>query len=323
MTETRIFTAGPDDHGTRLDHYLTSQCPDLSRSQIKKAFDADLVLVNDTPEPGRFRKLRDGSIISFTPPEPPPQTAEPEDIPLNIVYQDEHLAVINKPAGLVVHPAPGHYTGTLVNALLFHFKDLPDPSENMRPGIVHRLDKETTGLLVVALTTKALRHLSAQLQERTLGRRYIALSWGQWDEFEGKLVGQIDRHQSKRKMMAIVETGGRTAICNYDVIEDYGFAQLCSIKLDTGRTHQIRVQFANGSHPIIGDKLYGDDNRARNVHSLDVDLAKRTTRKASHQLLHATDISFEHPETGETLEFSAPMPEPMATIVKQLRLERS
>jgi 23S rRNA pseudouridine1911/1915/1917 synthase len=323
MTETRLFTAGPDDHGTRLDHYLTSHCPDLSRSQIKKAFDADLILVNGTPQPPRFRKLRDGVVVSFTPPEPPPQTAEPEDIPLNIVFQDEHLAVINKPAGLVVHPAPGHYTGTLVNALLYHFKDLPDPGENMRPGIVHRLDKETTGLMVVALNSKSLRHLSAQLQDRTLGRRYTALCWGQWNDPKGQLVGQIDRHVSQRKMMAIVETGGRKAICNYEVLEDYGFAQLCSIKLDTGRTHQIRVQFANGSHPVIGDSLYGDDNRARNVHSLDVDLAKRTARKATHQMLHATDISFEHPETGELMEFSAPLPEPMNSAVKQLRTERS
>ena len=277
MTETRLFTAGPDDHGTRLDHYLTSHCPDLSRSQIKKAFDADLILVNGTPQPPRFRKLRDGVVVSFTPPEPPPQTAEPEDIPLNIVFQDEHLAVINKPAGLVVHPAPGHYTGTLVNALLYHFKDLPDPGENMRPGIVHRLDKETTGLMVVALNSKSLRHLSAQLQDRTLGRRYTALCWGQWNDPKGQLVGQIDRHVSQRKMMAIVETEIVEPVVEEKTIDDrYDYIGKSIRRVDADAKVRGRTQYTSDftlPNMLHGKLLLSDQVYARIV-SIDTSKAE-------------------------------------------------
>ncbi len=316
-TDVRRFTVGDDDAEDRLDHFLTRECPDLSRSRVQKAVADGGALVNGRERPSRFR-LTPGQTVEFTPPEPVPSDAPPEDIPIDVVHQDDDILVVDKAAGMVVHPAPGNYTGTLVNALRHHVGDLPG-GDTLRPGIVHRLDKETSGLMVVALTEHAHRDLSAQLKDRTLGRTYLAVSWGQWKESAGVLAGQLGRHPNQRVKMAVVPAGGRSAVTHYEVAEDYGFCQLCSVRLETGRTHQIRVHFAAHGHPVVGDPQYGDDNRVKQVHPLDREAARAMVKGAGRQLLHAHRLSLRHPTTGETLEFVSEPPADMTSVVAGLR----
>ncbi len=313
----RVFVVADDESGLRLDHLLTARCDDLSRSRVQRAVEEGGARVDGRPRPSRFR-VSAGQTVEFTPPAPPRTTAEPEDIPLEVVHQDAHVLVVDKPAGLVVHPAPGHPSGTLVNALLHRFRDLPG-GDGLRPGLVHRLDKDTSGLMVVALDASSLAALQDQLRDRTLGRVYEALSWGQWDADAGELHGAIGRHPTRRQLMAVVEHGGREATTRYEVLEDFGFVQRCEARLETGRTHQIRVHFAHHNHPVVGDPLYGDDARVKGVHPLDRPAALAMDAAAGRQLLHARELRFVHPATGETLEFAAAPPDDYAAALGALR----
>jgi 23S rRNA pseudouridine1911/1915/1917 synthase len=312
------FKVEPDEDGLRLDAFLVSRCPDMSRTRIQADVDAGRARVNGRDRRKGYR-IQAGDEVTYSALPLEPLEAVPQDIPLEIVYQDETILVVNKPAGMVVHPAAGHPDGTLVNALMHHCKQLAETGDALRPGIVHRLDKDTTGLLAVALTDVAHRSLSEQLQTRTMGRTYRAVSWGAWKEAEGVLTGDIGRHPVQRHKMAVVEQGGRNATTRFKVLEDFGFVQHCEVALETGRTHQIRVHFALKGHPVVGDHLYGDDKRAKGVHPLDRRKADRLVARAKRQLLHATRLKLVHPASGEEMAFEIPLPSDMEVALTGLR----
>ena len=303
----RIFVVESDQEGLRVDSFLNQCCADLSRNQIQSALREMTALVDGKPRRKGYR-LRAGEEVRFQPRRPPEMAAVAQDVPFGIVYEDDQIVVVDKPVGLVVHPAPGHPDGTLVNGLLHRYGGLADVGHRLRPGIVHRLDRDTSGLLVVALTEHAHRGLAAQLASRTLQRVYLAISWGRWPQDAGTLTGRIGRHPRDRLRMAVLESGGREATTRYQVAEDHGFVQLCRVELATGRTHQIRVHFADHGHPILGDVVYGDDHRVRNVHPADAMCARGVVKLAGRQMLHAVELVLNHPTTGETLNFSAELP---------------
>jgi len=313
-----VIRVAVEEAGQRLDLILARRVPELSRSRIQKAFAAGEVSVDGRPRPKAFRPAA-GAEIRLVPPVVPALDAQPEAIPLAIVFEDEHLAVVDKPADLVVHPAPGHTGGTLVNALLYHRGRLPDTGDPLRPGLVHRLDRGTSGLLVVAFTPQAHRSLAEQIKDRSLGRGYLALSWGLWADPAGVLAGRLGRHPRDRQRMAVLAEGGREAVTHYEVLEDLAFVQLCRVRLETGRTHQIRVHFAHHGHPVVGDPLYGDDRRARNVRPLERAAAARLVQAAGRQLLHAAELHLRHPADGRRLEFRAPLPADFAAALSGLR----
>ncbi len=315
---TRTVTVDDAHAGQRLDCILADVLPGISRHRIQKALTAGAVTVDGRRRPKSFRP-GPGALVAIELPPEPTTRAEPEDIPLDIVYEDDHLLVIDKPPGLVVHPAPGHEGGTLVNALLHHGRDLADLGDPLRPGIVHRLDRDTSGLIVVARTVTAHGHLAKQLRDRSLGRVYLALSWGQWSGPQGTLRGDIGRHARDRTRMAVVGRGGREAATHYEVSEDMKFVQLCRVRLDTGRTHQIRVHFQHHGHPVVGDPVYGDDRRARNTAPVDRQAAAALVRATGRQFLHAAELHLRHPADDSPRTFTAPLPPDLATALAALR----
>lgn len=291
----------------RCDKYISDNSEGVSRSYIKRLSEEERIFVNGKARSASY-KVKAGDVIEFSLPEPEAIEAEPEDIPLDIVYEDEALLVINKPRGMVVHPAPGNERGTLVNAVLYHSKGrLSGINGALRPGIVHRIDKDTTGLLVVAKTNEAHAALSAELSDRTLSREYYALVHGSIKEDEGTVCAPIARSESDRKKMAAVKKGGREAVTDYFTLERFGHYTLVRCKLHTGRTHQIRVHMRHIGHPIVGDKTYG---------------VKKEEFNLEGQLLHAGKIGFKHPETGEEMVFTAPLPEDFAHILDILRTKQ-
>ncbi len=312
------MTVRESDADIRLDRFLADRVPDLSRSRIQKGLSAGSVSVDGRRRLKSYR-LSPGSVVRFTPPEIDPLRAVPQDLPLTVVHEDEHILVVDKPAGLVVHPAPGHPDGTLVNALLHHCRHLSAGGDPLRPGIVHRLDRDTSGLLVVALSETAHRELAAQLKQRTMGRTYYALSWGTWTQDEGEIDRAVGRHPRDRLKMAVLERGGRSALTRYRVEEDFGFVQLCRVSLQTGRTHQIRVHFTHAGHPVVGDQLYGDDGRARNVRPVERALAATLVRGTARQLLHAAELRLDHPATGRPLSFHCALPDDFESALTGLR----
>lgn len=288
--------------GQRLDAYLASEMAELSRSRIRKLIDDGHVTVNGkTPRPSA--KLKEGDDVTVFVPPPEPMELEPEDIPLNVVYEDADVIVIDKPAGMVVHPSAGHSKGTLVGALLGHTADLSGVGGVARPGIVHRLDKDTSGLVIVAKNDAAHHSLSAQLQARTLRRTYIAVVKGQPKQNEGMVEGNIGRHKTHRKKMAVLREGGKPAVTRYRVLQWLDGHTALEVTLETGRTHQIRAHMFHINHPVAGDETYGRGDKRR--------LIKR-------QALHAWKITFIHPSTGETMSFTAPLPGDMAHLIKNL-----
>ncbi len=300
--------AAPADAALRLDKVLGDKIPDLSRSRIKNlvlagAVTRDGVVTTDVSE-----KIRPGAVYTVTIPPAASATPGGEDIPFPILYEDRHLLVLNKPAGLVVHPAPGNPDGTLVNALIAHCgASLTGIGGERRPGIVHRLDKDTSGLMVVAKTEPVHTALSAAFAARTINRRYLALCWGLPSPSAGAIEGDIGRDPRDRKRMAIVTRNGKSARTNYKLIRPYGAAAaLISCKLDTGRTHQIRVHLASISHPLIGDPVYLRRRPAAAAQLAEA--ARRTAMDFPRQALHAETLGFSHPATGEALEFQAPPP---------------
>lgn len=302
-----VFRVESAEEGLRLDAFLAGRCPEHSRSRIQNDLAEGRARVDGRVRAKNFR-LAGGENVEFEPSPVRELSAEPQDIPLNIVHEDDSILILDKPAGLVVHPAAGAPDGTVVNALLHHGSRLADSGNALRPGIVHRLDRDTTGLLAVALTEQAHRSLSEQLRDHSMGRTYLALSWGRWPDAEGRLEGNIGRHPKQRHRMAVVHSGGRRAVTHYRVLEDLDFAQYCEVRLETGRTHQIRVHFANEGHPVIGDPVYGSDQRVRGVHPLDKARAERVVARAGRQMLHAARLELRHPATGETMVFEAPLP---------------
>ncbi len=296
----------PREFPMRLDRWLASQRSELSRAYVQKFIDAGLVRVNGIP--GRAKTpLRQGDDIEFwlPPPEPLPYL-KPEKMALDVLFEDSHLIVINKPAGLTVHPAPGNRDGTLVNGLLHHCKDLPGISGKLRPGIVHRLDKDTTGCIVIAKSQEALVKLQDQIQKRIATRTYLAVVHGAPKGDEGVFVGAIGRHPVDRKKYAVVsDESGRHATTHWQLVERLSDYSLLRFKLDTGRTHQIRVHCAHMGHPIVGDRTY---SRCRN---LPISLPG--------QILHAIQLGLIHPVTLKRMVFDAPLPDCFQKLLSFLR----
>lgn len=297
-----IFIVDENFSGKRLDVFLDDVVQDITRSQIKKSISEGLTTVNDVVVKAG-KTLKNGDVVEFEELQNI-TNIEPENIPINIVYEDDDVVVINKPQGMTVHPAPGNYTGTLVNALLYHFKgNLSDAGGNIRPGIVHRIDKDTSGLLVVAKNNFAHVSLAKQLADKTCHRQYIALVEGVVKNDEGVIDAPIGRSKSDRKKMAVVGDG-KNAITYYKVLERFNDYTLVQFNLKTGRTHQIRVHSKYIGHPIVGDKTYGFAHQKFNLDG---------------QLLHAEELEFVHPRTGKLVKFRADLPDYFQKILKILR----
>ncbi|MEX0893341.1 MAG: RluA family pseudouridine synthase [Gemmatimonadota bacterium] len=293
------------DAGTRLDAFLATRLPDLSRSRAARLIEDGAVRVNREPARKSY-PVEAGDRVELLLPEPTASGVAAEPIPLRIIHQDEHLAVVDKPAGLVVHPAPGNRTGTMVNALLHHLDDLSGIGGVLRPGIVHRLDRDTSGLLVVAKTDAAHRGLAGALKRREIERSYLIVAWGHLAEEELLVDAPIGRSPRERKRMAVVE-GGRQARTRFRVLERWRAADLIRAHLETGRTHQIRVHLAHIGHPVGGDVAFGGGG-ARRVRGRDRRWAFDPARRVPRQFLHAAELAFLHPVTGLPLRFSAPLP---------------
>ena len=289
--------------GDRLDRYLTERLPEHSRAEIQRWIREGDVLVNQhSAKPSQ--RLNPGDLISVAIPAPKPTTVEAEPIPLDILYEDDDLIAVDKPAGLVVHPAPGHESGTLVNAILHHCPDLKGVGGVQRPGIVHRLDKDTSGIILVAKNDQAHRHLQAQFKDRTIEKTYLALLIGQLEPRQGRIDAPIGRDPRHRKRMAVTSAErGRSAITEFEVEAYYGTTTLLSAHLLTGRTHQIRVHFASIGHPVIGDAIYGP---------------RRDMYKLGRHFLHAHRLRFHRPTDDALLDLLSPLPPDLQALLDRL-----
>ncbi len=317
--ETQIYHIQTDQKGKRLDQFLISVCDGVSRTYLQKLIRGGAVTVNDNISKLPSYSLRSGDQVCLLLPDSQPlETLQPEDISLDILYEDSHLIVINKPAGMLVHPASGVNTGTLVNALLTHCTDLSGIGGVERPGIVHRLDKDTSGVLVVAKTDVVHRQLSVQFEKHTITRQYVAVVCGIPVEVTGAIDAQIARSRRDRRRMTTVENNGRRAITHYQVLESYHKFSLVQLTLETGRLHQIRVHLQHIGHPVVGDSIYGGEQRALN--DADPLPIKHALIYLKRQALHARTLQFEHPITNERLLFSAPKPADMQRLVGALRM---
>ena len=313
------LTVPVESAAERLDLFLRTHCPQHSRSSIQALIKAGAIRVNGQKMRPAYL-VQPGDEIAIELPEPEPSAARPEPLPLSIAYEDDDLLVVNKAAGMTVHPAPGATEGTLVNALLHHCRDLSGINGALRPGIVHRLDKETSGLLLVAKRDAAHRTLAASLQAHQIERRYAALVWGVLREENGRIEAPIGRHPKNRKKMAVVEDG-RAAATNFKVVECCPFTTLVKCQLETGRTHQIRVHLAHIGHPVFGDPVYGGRDQARGVRPEYRRQANWMLSLIKRQALHAKKLRFAHPTTGEMMEFTAPLPEDLQAVLEAARME--
>ena len=308
-----LFEVAAEDSGTRLDKYLAAHLPALSRSQLQRLIQEGQVGLAQGVVTASYR-VRGGDSITVAVPPPRPARLVAEALALQIVYEDDALLVIDKPPGLVVHPSPGHASGTLVNALLFHCRTLSGIGGEERPGIVHRLDKDTSGLLLVAKHDRSHRHLSAQLKTRQLQRRYVALVRGRLPALQGTIEAPIGRHPQHRQKMAVVERYGRAARTHYQVVEAWGPVSLVRLALETGRTHQIRVHLAHIGHAVIGDPVYGPGLLRFPGHAT----LEQAVNAFPRQALHAEQIRFQHPDSEQWLTFTSPLPADMATLLAYL-----
>lgn len=306
---------------TRIDKYLTFLIPNATRNKIQTAATNGDVYVNDIPVKSNY-KVKPFDVIRILLSHPPFENrVDPEDIPLDIVYEDDALLVINKPANFVVHPGHGNYTGTLVNALAFHFDNLPMNSSE-RPGLVHRIDKDTTGLLVVAKTEAAMTNLAKQFEDKTSEREYIALVWGNVKEDEGTIVGNIARHLKDRMQMAVFEDSdiGKHAVTHYKVLERFGYVTLVSCKLETGRTHQIRVHMKHIGHTLFNDDRYGGHLILKGTTFTKYkQFIDNCFKILPRQALHAKTLGFIHPVTGEMMRFDSEIPKDMTDCIERWR----
>lgn len=316
------FEAGKGQSALRVDKFLMNLIENTTRSKIQNAVESGAVLVNDAPVKSNY-KVKAGDVVRVVLAHPTyEQLLKPEDIALDIVYEDDQLLVVNKPAGMVVHPGHGNYSGTLVNALAFHFENLPMNSSE-RPGLVHRIDKDTTGLLVVAKTEHAMAYLSKQFAEKTSEREYVALVWGNIEEDEGTIEGNIDRHLVNRMQMAVFldEEKGKPAVTHYKVLERFGYVTLVSCQLETGRTHQIRVHMKHIGHTLFNDERYGGNLILKGTtftkYKQFVDNCFKTLPR---QALHAKTLGFEHPTTKEFMRFDTEIPQDLLDLIQKWRV---
>ena len=312
------FTITPDDtpdgSKLRLDRYLAEKLPDLTRSRIKKLIESDHVLVNGSPAKAGA-SLRKGYEVTVVVPEPERSELVPEDIPLKILFEDPDLIVIDKPPHMVVHPSHGHWSGTLVNALLHHCKDLSGIGGVTRPGIVHRLDKGTSGVMVAAKNDAAHNKLAAQFKDHTIGRTYIAAVKGEMKKDEGRIDKPLDRHHSDRKRQA-VRKEGRRAVTDFEVLARRGGLSLVRLTPGTGRTHQLRVHMSSAGHSILGDQTYQGGTAAIYLGN---NIGTTYLRSLKRPALHALRLEFDHPTTGERMEFEAPPPEDLSGLFDWIR----
>jgi 23S rRNA pseudouridine1911/1915/1917 synthase len=309
----RVEGAPPQE---RLDAYVAARVGELSRSQVVRLLRGGHILVDGRPA-AKSEAPRPGSEVEVRLPAAEPSHLTPEDLPLTIVHEDSDLAVIDKPAGMVVHPAAGHATGTLVHALLFHIPDLSGVGGVRRPGIVHRLDRDTSGLMVVAKHDRAHRALAEALKRREVRRRYLAASWGHLVEDSVSVDAPIGRSSSHRKRMAGVE-GGRAARTHFTLLERWRAAELLRAELETGRTHQIRVHLRHIGHPVVGDSVYAA-GWERGFGGPDHGWAAELSRRAGRQFLHAGELEFTHPRTGRRERFTSPLPEDLRAVADWAR----
>jgi len=300
--------------GNRLDHFLVSVLGSLSRNRIARLIEEGCVSSASGTLVKSGLKLKGGEILEITIPEPEPIEALPEDIPLKILYEDSSVIVIDKAAGMVVHPAAGHSSGTLVNALLFHCKDLSGVGGMLRPGIVHRLDKDTSGVMMATKNDHAHKELAAQFKLHTVKRRYKAIVYGEMDQ-GGKIDLPLGRHPVDRQKIAVV-TNGRNAITHWRVLEVFQGISFVELRLETGRTHQIRVHLAKSGHPVVGDQKYASVKRSVEIKSK---VVRDKVVSLKRQALHACVLGFKHPDTGEYMEFTSELPDDMKEIVAILR----
>ena len=301
--EKHCFTADIEHEDQRIDRYLTEMLPEQSRSFFQKLIRDGFVMVNRIIVKVNYR-LKTGDVIEIDIPDAVPTEIVPENIPLDILYEDDDLLIVNKPKGMVVHPAVGHSTGTLVNAIMYHCQgNLSGINGEIRPGIVHRIDKDTTGSLIICKNDEAHRNIAEQIKEHSVTRRYVGVVAGTFSEESGTVEGAIGRHPNDRKRMTINEKNGKPAVTHYRVLQTLKGASFMEFEIETGRTHQIRVHMASISHPLLGDTVYGNS---------------KNPYKLQGQALHARTIGFIHPTTGEYIEVSAPIPEYMTELVRKL-----
>ena len=300
------YEVAAEEDGMRLDQYIAGRCMDLSRSYIQKLIKENRVTINENIQTKTKTAVQEGDIVNVSLPDPKELEIKPQDIPLDILYEDNDVLVVNKPKGMVVHPAPGHYEDTLVNAVLYHCRDnLSGINGVLRPGIVHRIDKDTTGALIVCKNDKAHQKIADQLRAHTITRSYRAIVYNNFSEDEGTINAPIGRHPTNRKKRMVTEKNSKEAITHYKVLDHLNHKfNYIECRLETGRTHQIRVHMSHIGHPLLGDEVYGPVNsKFKNLQG---------------QTLHAATIGFIHPTTEEYMEFSAPLPDYFEKLLKTL-----
>lgn len=304
--KTELYEVLNEQEGERLDKFLSIIYPDQSRSFFQKLIKENRILVNDKPEKANYR-IKSDDLINITIPDAVETQIVPENIPIDIIYEDEDILIVNKPKGMVVHPSAGHYSGTLVNAIMYHCKDsLSGINGEIRPGIVHRIDMDTTGSLIVCKNDESHINIAEQIKVHSVNRIYEGIVIGNLKDDEGTIEGPIGRHPIDRKKMCINEKNGKPAITHYKVLERFGNYTYVQFKLETGRTHQIRVHMASIGHPLLGDQLYSS--------------GKSPYKNLQGQTLHAKTIGFIHPRTNEYVEFSAPLPDYFEKLLFLLKL---
>ena len=314
------FVADKGQELLRIDKFLMDRIPNTTRNKLQQAISDGSILVNKNTVKSNYKvKPLDEITVELN---YPPQEIEliPENIPLNILYEDDDVIVLNKEAGMVVHPGYGNYTGTLVNALIYHFNNLPESSMAGRPGLVHRLDKTTTGIMVIAKTEHSLTHLAKQFFDRTTERRYIALVWGDFEENEGTVEGNVGRSLKNRKVMDVFPNGefGKHAVTHYKVIKRYGYVTLIECKLETGRTHQIRVHMKHIGHPLFNDNEYGGDRVLKGTTFTKYkQFINNCFEILPRQALHAKSLGFEHPTSSKWMQFDSELPEDMEIVLNK------
>ena len=317
------FVADKGQQLLRVDKFLVERMEKTSRNRIQQAADAECIIVNGKPVKSSY-KVKPGDVVSIVMDRPRYDfEIIAEDIPLDIVYEDEFLLVVNKPPGLVVHPGHGNYSGTLVNALAFHFKDNPDYDvSDPRLGLVHRIDKDTSGLLVVAKTPEAKTHLGKQFFDKTTKREYVALVWGDFQDEKGTITGNIGRNPRNKLQMAVLDdpTQGKHAVTHYKVLERFGYVTMVKCVLETGRTHQIRVHMLHKGHPLFNDERYGGDKILKgNTSSSYRKFVENCFAICPRQALHARTLGFIHPDSGQEMFFEAPIPADMEALFDKWR----
>jgi 23S rRNA pseudouridine1911/1915/1917 synthase len=317
------FKADPGQSQLRIDKFITVRIENTSRTRVQNAANAGNIIVNNVPVKPNY-KVKPGDIIQVVLPTPPREIELiPENIPINIIYEDDDVIVVNKEPGMVVHPAYGNYTGTLVNAVMWHFKDLPlFQTGEQRPGLVHRLDKNTSGILLIAKNEFAHNRLARQFFDRTTDRKYVALVWGTPDPPEGTITGNVGRNPKDRKIMYVFSDGsqGKHAVTHYKVIENLGYISMVECKLETGRTHQIRVHLSYIKHPLFNDEEYGGDQILKGTTFTKYQqFVRNCFAILPRQALHAKSLAFDHPVTGKRLSFDSELPEDMLKVAEKWR----